>query len=60
MDIKERFRKFREDVGVPIARVCRDVDMSQSALYHWIGKANIELSDKALDRIDNYLKKFGY
>ena len=60
LDIKERFKKFRAEIGVPIARIGRDIDMSTSALFHWIGKSNTPLSDASLDKIDKYLKKFGY
>jgi len=58
-NIKERTLTFMSEVGVPTSAFAKNVGLSASTLYKWkIGL--VKISSSALNRIDEYLSKFGY
>lgn len=57
--IKERTLTFMDEVGVPVSAFAKNVGLSASTLYKWRLDL-IEISSPALQRIDDYLKRFGY
>lgn len=48
-----------EELGVPVTAFCRKVSISASAYYAW-HRGTIYLSATTLNRIDEYLKKYGF
>lgn len=59
MSLSERCKHFIEEVGVPVTVMCRKVNLSTRSLYYWFN-GKLRLSDAALQRIDEYLKQFGF
>lgn len=57
--LQSRLKKFTKEIGVPMTRVCREVNLSTVSIYRWFGGTQ-NLSDDAKKRIDNYLAKFNY
>ena len=48
-----------EELSIPVTAFCRKVNISASAYYAW-HRGTIDLSAATLDRIDKYLKKYGF
>lgn len=57
--LRQRCGKFLEESDMPIARMCRKLNLSTTAFYKWRG-SELNLTDKRLEDIDKYLTKFGY
>lgn len=59
MSLKERCKKFIDELGVQVAKFADNCGIGRSTYYQW-QKGDIELSDKSLNKIDDYLKKYGF
>lgn len=59
MSLQERLNKFIKEVGVPITRIGREVDLSATSIYHWLSGDRI-LSAKSVEKIEKYLQRFDY
>ena len=57
---KARLQRFRQEVGVPMTRIAREVNLATVTLFHWVSQDDFKLSAKAIMRIDEYLKRFNY
>lgn len=58
-DLKERCKKFIEEVGVMTKKFCDNAGIGRSTYYMWQSN-HITISDDIKKSIDTYLKKFGY
>ena len=59
MSLEKRCKQMIEELGIPVTAFCRNVNISASAYYAW-HRGTIDLSAATLDRIDEYLKKYGF
>ena len=59
MSLEKRCNQMIEELGIPVTAFCRKVNISASAYYAW-HRGTIDLSATTLDRIDKYLKKYGF
>ncbi len=59
MTLAERCKNFLNELGVPTTQFCKNIKLSRTSLYDWMN-GKINLSASTLDRIDEYLKKYGF
>lgn len=59
MTLKERCAQMLRELGTPVTVFCRKVNISRSAYYAW-QLDTLDLSNSTLERIDNYLTKYGF
>ncbi len=59
MKLQERVNNFLSELGVPLTVFSKKVNLSASAIRSW-QKGTLNLSDSALERIDEYLSKYGF
>jgi len=59
MTLQERCKKFMDELGIPVTSFCRRIDLSLSGYYGW-KTGEIKLSQATLERIDSYLKHYGF
>lgn len=57
--LKERSKKFIEEFEMPITVFCKHVGFSTRSWYFWI-KDQLSFASATLDKIDNYLSKYGF
>lgn len=57
--LKERLTTFMSELGVPTTAFAKRVDMSASAVVHWL-RGEQKMSEKRLQIIDEYLTKYGF
>ena len=55
--LKERVKKFIEELGLPVTRFANGVSLSDDTIHKWL-KHDLKLSEKNLINIDAYLKKY--
>lgn len=58
-DLKERTHRFIDEVGVVVARFAGNVGIGISTLYRW-WSGDIKLSERLENKIDEYLRRYGY
>ncbi len=58
-ELIERIDKFMNELGVPMTAFCRNIGVSTSAIAKW-KKSNLELKESTLNRIDEYLCRYGF
>ena len=58
-DLKERTHRFIDELGVIVAKFARNVGIGHSTLYRW-WSGDIELSERLENKIDEYLRRYGY
>lgn len=59
MELKERCKKFLDELGVPVTVLSSKINLSPQSLYDW-RKGKLKLSEATLKRLDDYLKKYGF
>ena len=59
MTVKERCQKMLDELGIPVTKFCRNIDLSTFTYYEW-RKGNLELSDERMKAIDAYLTKYNF
>lgn len=59
MTLPERCKNFLNELGVPITKFCLNIKLSRTSLYEWLN-GKINLTESTLNRIDEYLKKYGF
>lgn len=59
MNLVERFEKFIIELGTPVTVMSKKLRLSPQSLYAW-KKGKLKLSDSTLNRIDTYLKQYGF
>lgn len=59
MDFKDRCKKFTHELGIPVTRFCRSINISTRAYYSWLSD-DLKLAESTLTRIDKYLSKYGF
>lgn len=59
MELKNRADRFIADSGVAVTAFARKVELSAQSIHRW-RKNELNLSQAASQRIDEYLKKFNY
>lgn len=55
MDTKERAQKFMKEIGLPMVRFARDVNLSPDTIRKWF-KDELKLRDNHVKRIDDFLR----
>lgn len=59
MNMKERCKRMMDELGIPVTRFCQNIHLSVHSYYDW-RRDKVELSEKRLNSIDIYLKKYGF
>lgn len=59
MNLKERIQTMLDELGIPVTRFCRNINLSTHAYYDWM-LDRIDISDKRAESINEYLKKYGF
>lgn len=59
MTVKERCQKMIDELGIPVTKFCRNINLSTFTFYEW-KKNNIKLSDERMKDIDAYLKRYNF
>lgn len=59
MTVKERCQKMLDELGIPVTKFCRNINLSTFAFYEW-KKGNMKLSDERIKAIDTYLAKYNF
>ena len=59
MELKERCRKFIDELGVKATKFADNAGIGRSTYYKWLND-EIEISSNLEKRIDEYLKKYGF
>lgn len=59
MELIERCENFLSELGTPVTFFSKKVGLSPQSLYSW-RKGKLSLSEASLDRIDQYLRKYGF
>lgn len=59
MELKERCQKMIEELGIPITKFCRNVNMSTMSYYNW-QRDKINLTEERLKNIDAYISRYGF
>ena len=53
-ELKERCKRFLEELCTPVTQFCKKVQLSPSGYYAW-RSGQLVLSEGTLERIDSYL-----
>ena len=57
--LRDRVQKFLDEFEMPITVFCKKIEISPGYFYKWrVGQVN--LSEEALNRISDYLSKYGF
>jgi len=59
MELINRCIRFLKTLGIPTTVFCRNVEISPTAYYSW-KNGNLTLSDNTLERIKNFIEKYGF
>ena len=59
MSLKERCKRMLDELSISVTGFCRKINISASAYYAWC-RGTLELSTTTLDRINDYLTKYGF
>ena len=59
MTLKDRCKKFTHELGIPVTRFCRSINISTVGYYRWLAD-DLKLAESTLKRIDEYLSKYGF
>lgn len=58
-DVRERTKKFIDELGVPATVFAKKVEISATAYHRWM-KDDLKLSELTEQRISDYLLKYGF
>lgn len=59
VELEKRITKFMTELGIPMTAFCKNIGMSTSTIRKW-KKGQVQLSETRLQRIDEYLRKYGF
>jgi len=59
MSVMERCQRMLDELGIPVTKFCRNINLSTFAFYEW-KKGNMKLSDERMKAIDAYLTKYNF
>lgn len=59
VELEKRITKFMAELGIPMTAFCKNIGMSTSTIRKW-KKGQVQLSEIRLQRIDEYLRKYGF
>lgn len=59
MKLIERCQNMITEFDIPITKFCKKILISQSTFYAW-RNGQLKLSTHTLQRIDDYLSKYGF
>lgn len=57
--LKQRVKNYIEDSGIPRTTFCKRIYISTVYLYKWLHNERT-FSDEVVERVETYLKKYGY
>lgn len=58
-NVRERTKKFTDELGVPATVFAKKVGISATAYHRWM-KNDLKLSESTEKRISDYLLKYGF
>lgn len=59
MTLKERTKKFLNELGIPMTSFARNIGRSPQAIYGWFAD-RLKLSDTTLSKIEEFITKYGF
>ena len=59
MTLKERTKKFLNELGIPMTSFARNIGRSPQAIYGWFAD-RLKLSDNTLNKIEEFIAKYGF
>ena len=59
MDLKERCKRFTTELNVKVTLFCDAAGIGRTTYYKWMND-EIVISQKIQDRVDSYLKQYGF
>lgn len=57
--IKARCEAMRAELGIPATKFCQNISLSTGSYHDW-RRNKTTFSEKRLNSIDEYLKKYGF
>ena len=57
MNLKNRVKKFLDELGLPLTRFAQKTGLTVFSYYKWFN-GELKFSDETEQRIDNFLKSF--
>lgn len=57
--LRDRVQKFIDEFDMPITVFCRKIELTPDSYYKW-KKGQLNLSEKTLQRISDYITKYGF
>ncbi|MCD8116456.1 MAG: hypothetical protein LUE21_04970 [Oscillospiraceae bacterium] len=58
-EVKVRAKNFVDELGLSVTAFCRNANIGRTTYYGW-QSGEFVLSDKTLNRIDQYLSKYHF
>ena len=58
-ELKERCNKMISELGITKTNFCKNIGIVYITYYDWL-RDKLDLSDATKERIDRYLKKYGF
>lgn len=59
MNLQQRCKKMISELGIRVVTFCQNAGIGHSTYYMWLNN-QITISEKLQNRIDSYLKKYGF
>ena len=59
MNLIKRSQKMIDELGISVTSFCRNIGISCS-YYYYVKNGKMELSKEVSERLENYLKKYGF
>lgn len=59
MDLMARSQKMIDELGISITNFCRNIGIS-TAYFYYVKNGKMDFSDEVAQRLNNYLKKYGF
>ena len=58
--LKKRAKRFTDELNLPIARFAENIGFDRSTYYKWLKGNEKVFSENTLQKIDNYLRPYGF
>ena len=58
--LRKRAKRFINELNLPIARFAKNVGFDRSTYYKWLKGNEKVFSENTLQKIDNYLRTYGF
>ena len=57
--LRDRIQRFLTELEIPVTVFCRKIQVTTDSFYKW-RKGQLNFSEKTLQRISDYLSKYGF